>query len=173
MARCGGRLHHSNAATRLTAQRFCNETMKAEIQLENGKVSYLPGESIRGMAQWHGDVVIESIELRLIYHTSGRGTQDVCTVAVEKFERPGSSESRPFDLAAGGDRGSHPWSFSGKLISVTWGLELVVGGDVLIAECPVVVSPTGGEIDLYSHDDGSAQSESKRTDRLNADSGRR
>ena len=132
--------------------------MTADIYLENETKIYRPGEPVSGMVRWHGRDQVREIELRLIYYTSGKGTSDVKTIAVEKFPRPGASESRSFELTA---FGRHPWSFSGKLVSVVWGLELVFDDEELAAKCELIVSPTGAEIDLYAHDDGSAERESK------------
>lgn len=127
--------------------------MQATIQLNDGRAVFRPGEPVRGTVRWQSDMPVKDLELRLIYHTGGRGTEDVVTVAVAPFARPGASESRPFELLP---CGSHPWSFSGKLVSVMWALELVHDGEALAAQCEIIVSPTGGEIDLYAHDDGSA-----------------
>ena len=133
--------------------------MSGEIRLESESSVYQPDAAISGTVQWQLDKPAQSLELRLIYHTTGRGTQDVETVALETFSRPALSESRVFSLMP---EAGCPWSFSGKLISVVWGLELVTDQEQLVAKCSLVVSPSGQEIDLYAHDDGSADADSKK-----------
>ena len=125
--------------------------MTAAITLDPDVPGFLPSSPIRGTVEWISDAPVASLELRLLYHTSGAGTQDVRTVAVEKFPAAGASDKRAFELRC--PAGS-PWSFSGKKISLQWSLELVEGEDVLVANRDLVISPTGAELDLYAHAGG-------------------
>lgn len=127
--------------------------MIADIRLGSESKVYEPSAVINGTVRCQLDAPVERLELRLIYHTTGRGTQDVETVAIEGFALPTASESRSFSLTTDA---SCPWSFSGKLISIVWRLELVTDDELLLAHCSLILSPTGQEVDLYAHDDGSA-----------------
>lgn len=128
--------------------------MTGSIQLDDVSKTYRPSEPIAGTAQWQSDKPLEQVELRLVYSTSGIGTQDVETLAIQRFDHPGASESRRFELLIPADI---PWTFSGKHVSLLWTLELVEDRANLLASQALVISPTGAEIDLYAHADGNVE----------------
>ena len=119
-----------------------------KLQLDDYRMEYQPGETIRGTAEWQFDQPAEALEVRLFWHTSGKGTEDVEIVSSEQIRLS--------------DRGTHkfafvlpegPYSFSGKLVSLSWAVELVVEptGEVERVS-PIVVSPTCREIVLCTHE---------------------
>lgn len=118
------------------------------IETSGGRTGYRPGDRIEGMAGWHlarQPRPPRSVELRLFWYTEGRGTQDVEIVDTAHFEAPGADDRRSFSFALP----AAPYSFSGKLISLTWALELVAEprGESLRLE--ITVSPTGAEVLLF------------------------
>jgi hypothetical protein len=58
------------------------------------------------------------------------------------FERPEAEEARPFLFTAP----AFPVSFSGRIISLVWALELVVTPGKDCARLHLVISPTGEEL---------------------------
>ena len=128
--------------------------MTATIHLDSVSTAYRPDEPIMGSVEWSGATPSRDLELRLLYHTSGIGTQDVETVATTVFESAAATESRRFELKIPGDS---PWSFSGKLVSLLWSLELVTSDDTLVTSKALVISPTGSEIDLYAHSEANVE----------------
>ena len=116
-----------------------------EILLDANRTTYRPGETIQGTVHWALLDPPESVELRLFWFTRGKGTEDVKLIESTAFDAPGAEERRPFLLRLPGE----PYSFSGRLISLIWALELVAkpGGDTARAE--ITVSPAGDEIKLY------------------------
>ena len=119
---------------------------KLSIELNDGKGAFAPGERLEGRIEWSGDADPKALELSLLWYTSGKGTRDVGIVHTYKIDSPGSSGSDRFSFTL--PRG--PYSFSGKLISLVWALELTCtpGKDTVAKE--IVVSPTGREILLTS-----------------------
>ena len=112
------------------------------IQTRDGRTWFRPGETIEGTAAWHLDVEVEALEVRMFWYTEGKGTQDVEVVHTKHMAQPGLSGTRSFEFEV--PRG--PYSFSGKLITLAWAIELVVlpGGeterlDLLIGPQPVEV----------------------------------
>lgn len=100
------------------------------IRIDGERSSFKPGESVEGVVEGAA-----GLELRLFWYTEGKGTQDLEVVATQHLGPEGR-----FRLVLP----DSPYSFSGKLISLIWALE-VVGGAV----CPraeILVSPDGGEI---------------------------
>jgi len=115
------------------------------IELEGGKKNFSPGDKLRGKVSWDFVAPPMSIEIRLIWFTKGRGTQDAEIVEKRTFEYPGQRETRAFDfvLPVG------PYSFSGKLITLIWALELVDEDSSSSAVEEIVVAPYGKEVLLY------------------------
>jgi len=114
------------------------------IDLAEGRSSYLPGETVAGHAAWRLDRAPASAELRLFWHTQGKGDSDQEIVQTVPFAAPQADDRRPFTLRLP----PAPWSFSGKLVSLLWSLELVVAGEGA-ARVELVVSPTGRELLLH------------------------
>ena len=120
-----------------------------ELRTDGGSTWFAPGATVSCEASWRLEEDVESVEkleLRLFWYTEGKGTQDVVVVARRVVERPEPIGHRSFHfrLPAG------PYSFSGRLITLRWALELVAlpGGaaarvDLLLSPSPVEVSVQG------------------------------
>ncbi len=102
-----------------------------------------PGEEIGGQVSWRGARAPKSVELRLFWHTKGRGDRDTATIWEKNFEAPLAEERRDFTLAAP----LGPPSFSGKLVSLLWSMELVIDGKGVRVE-DIVIAPNGIEMEL-------------------------
>ena len=115
-----------------------------QIEIEGGQQAFMPGETIRGRVQWQMNNDPRKAILRIFWFTQGKGTEDSCLHEEIKFENPGPVEEHAFEfvLPVG------PYSFSGRLISLIWMVELEV--DKKYARQDVVLSPTGQEIKLGS-----------------------
>jgi hypothetical protein len=121
---------------------------RLEISTEGGRLAFHPGEELRGTASWSLDAPPTRVELRLFWRTEGKGSQDVGVAETLSFDGAAPEERREFRLRLP----PGPYSFSGKLISLIWALELVAepGAD---ASCQdITVSPTGREILIVSSD---------------------
>jgi hypothetical protein len=114
------------------------------LDLRDGKRAYRPGETVEGAARWELEAPPSRVEVRLFWYTLGKGTQDVGVVATVSWEGPGNAEKRDFSLKLP----EAPFSFSGKLISVLWALEVVVEPPADVARQEILVSPAGAEITL-------------------------
>jgi len=112
------------------------------VALKNDKTTFRPGETISGAAGWKVDKDAKSMELRLFWRTKGKGTEDAEIVDKVVFEHPQPEEVRPFSIQAP----ASPYSFSGKLISLIWSLELVALPDADAARMDLVISPSGQEV---------------------------
>ncbi len=117
--------------------------MNATITLP--KTDFAAGETISGVVSWHGSQDVRTAEVRLFWQTQGKGSNDVGVAAVETLDLPGPSGQREFSFVAP----PAPPSFSGQLISLVWGVELVLdpGGS---ASQNIVIAPGGKEI-LLNH----------------------
>lgn len=118
------------------------------IELADGPAC-TPGAEIRARLAWNLDAAPESLELRLFWHTVGKGTEDV--EVVERLALPpvASGDQRVALRAPVG-----PYSFSGRLISLVWALELMAEPAGETARAELVIAPGGEEVRLGSSADG-------------------
>lgn len=116
--------------------------MKLQIGLRENKHSYHPGEQIAGAVLWELDESPRLAELRLLWSTRGKGTEDLSVVRTEFFSDPQPGDTRPFSFQAP----EAPYGFSGKLISLIWALELVIEPGDHSERVEIVIAPEGREI---------------------------
>jgi len=117
---------------------------RLEIATEGGRLTFHPGEELRGTASWSLDAPPTKVELRLFWRTEGKGSQDVGVIETVSFDGAGPEDRREFRLHLP----SGPYSFSGKLISLIWALELVAEPGADAGRQDITLSPTGREIVL-------------------------
>lgn len=118
---------------------------RIEVSTRDGRYFFRPGEMIEGTVAWHFGEAPRSVELRLFWYTEGKGDRDLEIVTAFPFEAPGADDRRAFRLQAPAE----PWSFSGKLISLTWALEAVAEPGARAGRAEILISPTGSEILLH------------------------
>lgn len=116
------------------------------IELDDDRRWFLPGDAVSGRAVWRLETAPQAIELRLFWHTTGKGTEDVEITDSVRIEAVGAVGEREFSLRLP----LGPYSFSGSLITLAWAMELVAvpGGqtervDLVVAPTPVEVRLTG------------------------------
>jgi len=114
------------------------------LELADGKTEYRPGQSLEGVAFWELAEAPRTIEVRLYWQTQGKGTVDLEIVRTVTFNGVAAQDRRPFriELPAG------PYSVSGKLVSIVWGVELVAEPKGDSDNIEITISPTGREVRL-------------------------
>ena len=118
-----------------------------KISLDNQEAAFLPGESISGYATWNNIVAnAEKIEIRLIWHTNGKGDQDCEILNSIESSSPKTNGELQFNFIAP----HRPYSFSGQLISLTWAIEVLVFPGLEAQQAELVISNDKQEITLYS-----------------------
>ena len=116
------------------------------VETNDGATSFRPGDVVDGTVRWQLATPPREIELRLFWHTEGRGDQDLEVVQTVPFANPGAVDRRSFRVRLP----EGPYSFSGKLITLAWGLEAVALPDGWSGRIPITLSPTGEEIRLHA-----------------------
>ncbi len=111
--------------------------MSVQIEIDEGRDAFVPGEKLTGTAQWQLPKPPRAVELRLLWSTRGKGTEDAGLVESIRFEDPRPEEKRPFRLRLP----EGPYSFSGQLISLVWALELVAAPSQEAARAEFVMAP--------------------------------
>lgn len=114
------------------------------ISTSDGRTQFAPGERLDVAAEWQLDRAPRTVSVRLVWYTRGKGDTDVCVVDEQRFDDPQSFQRRDctFQLPEA------PFSFSGKLVSLVWAVEVVVEPSDESARLDIVVAPDGKEIDL-------------------------
>jgi hypothetical protein len=110
-----------------------------EIQIEDNKTDFRLGEEIRGSILWNFSGIPEPLELTLFWRTEGKGTKDIGVIETISIETAGASGQKEFKFMAP----AGPYSFSGKLISIIWALELATVNGKDSQRKDLVISPTG------------------------------
>ena len=95
------------------------------LTLDKANAEYVAGETISGKANWKTlPVKTSKLSLRLIWYTQGKGSRDFDLISSSDFEitpELRSGGEHKFEFVAPG----RPYSFSGKLIELTWAVELI------------------------------------------------
>lgn len=124
--------------------RGASTALELRIDLDREDGGFLPGETLRGRASWRLDQQPSTVDLRLFWYTSGKGTRDIDIVHTQRFEQPRREEQRAFSI----DLPRAPYSFSGTLISLIWAIELIVAPGLEAERKEFVLSPSRNEIVL-------------------------
>jgi hypothetical protein len=117
---------------------------RLQIQTPDGWSNFHPGDEIDLDLSWDLDAPPAALELRVVWNTAGKGTTDLSVVHSQTIESPAPRESRRMTITLP----TSPYSFSGKLVSLIWALELIAlpGKDSTRQE--IIIAPGGQEVVL-------------------------
>src|SRR6478735_9654655 len=117
-----------------------------QIGFRENRREFQPGDEIAGAVRWELPEPPTSAELRLCWFTRGKGTEDAEVVSTQEFEDLKPGDVRTFSFEAP----DSPYSFSGKLISVVWCVEIVLEPKKRFARETIVIAPDAREVVLPS-----------------------
>ena len=120
--------------------------MSIQIHIDEDRTVFRPGETIAGDVSWSLPVAPAQISLELFWTTRGKGQVDSEVVQSMQFKHPSASGEERFALKIP----NGPFSFSGKLVSLLWGLRLMIHPSQEQAQVNLTISPTGQEINLVA-----------------------
>lgn len=113
----------------------------SDLRVELVEVGVAPGGAIQGRVMWdRRELHPKQVEVPLGWHTAGAGDKDESAPLVERFEIGAGVGEIEFSFRAP----DGPYSFSGKLLSIVWTVEAVVGTQSV--RVPVVIGPGGREL---------------------------
>lgn len=113
------------------------------VHFDDGATAFEPGGELRGRAEWQLASPPQSLELRLLWFTQGRGEPEAETVGEQALPLQAlGDEAFAFPLPAG------PYSFVGSLITLGWAVELVAEPDVSAARAEFTLAPGGEPVRL-------------------------
>ncbi len=114
------------------------------ITTNDNRTWFKPGSSISGSVSWVTEDQVEHLELRLFWYTSGKGSEEAEIVDRLSVVTPEPSGERRFSFKAP----EGPYSFSGRLITLRWALELVLEPSKDVERLDLIVSPRPVEVDI-------------------------
>lgn len=115
------------------------------IQFTKPNPRYDCGEPVGVTVRWSElPANTETLEIRLIWFTRGKGDRDVRIVACHRIAQPSTNGSETVNF----DSPGQPYSFSGKLISLIWAVEVIVFPARQAELAELVIAPGGNEIQL-------------------------
>ncbi len=124
------------------------------IHIDYDHKDYTPGDVISGTVLWTPESIGKSnnaksakeARVSLFYQTSGRGTKEVHVIAEQAWPAEQIKGQFQFTLPR------QPYSFSGRLIALTWGLEAVSASGKETSLYEITLTPTGEPIILDAID---------------------
>src|SRR4051812_14066741 len=96
--------------------------MSIQINIDGAQSAFRPVESVNGSVSWALPVAPAQVSLELFWTTRGKGTVDSEVVQSKQIKYPAAAGEERFSLAIP----NGPYSFSGKLVSLLWGLRLMI-----------------------------------------------
>jgi hypothetical protein len=115
-----------------------------QIGLRENRDAFSPGDEITGAVRWELPEAPESAEVRLCWFTRGKGTEDSEIVESVPLDAPQAGDVRTFSFRAP----PSPYSFSGRLISLIWCVELVIEPQEHFKRAEITIAPDGKEVVL-------------------------
>ncbi|HEV7867779.1 MAG TPA: hypothetical protein VGO90_08870, partial [Chthoniobacteraceae bacterium] len=73
---------------------------QVQIGIRENRSAFAPGDEIAGAVLWEGDEAPKSAELRFLWFTRGKGTDDLAVVQKLPFPDPQAGDTRPFSFTA-------------------------------------------------------------------------
>lgn len=114
------------------------------LGLRENNTTFEPGEEIAGAVLWEFPELRKSLEVRLVWHTRGKGTEDGAIVATQPLDATTLADTATFSFVAP----QAPYSFNGTLIAVIWAVEFVVKPGEEFERIEITIAPGGKEIVL-------------------------
>ena len=118
--------------------------MNIRFGIRENQTHFRPGDEISGAVLWEGTEKPKVAEVRLLWFTRGKGTEDSEVVESVNLGNPSANDRRPFRLKAP----TAPHSFSGRLISLIWVVECELQPGDYFERAEIVVAPEAKEIVL-------------------------
>ena len=120
--------------------------MSIQIHIDEERTSFRPQETISGTISWSLPVAPAQVTLELFWTTRGKGQVDSEVAQSVQLKQPAAAGEQRFELKIP----DAPYSFSGKLVSLLWGLRLIIHPSQEQAQVNLTISPTGQEINVVT-----------------------
>lgn len=118
--------------------------MTAAIVLGNQEGRFAPKARVDGNASWELERAPAWLELRLVWHTEGKGSTEAMVIGRQRLADVGARGQRSFAF----ELAEMPYTYHGRIVSILWSVDMFAGAPPLwlrgkrIATVPIIVSPT-------------------------------
>jgi hypothetical protein len=118
--------------------------MTAAITLRNSDNRVKPNGRVEGVVSWDPASAPAWLELRLVWHTEGKGTREVMVVGRVPLTDVRVANQRTFSFTLP----AMPYTYHGRILSIMWSVDLfgpsrrLLQREEQLATQPIVVSPT-------------------------------
>ena len=116
--------------------------MTAAITLRIADGRFEPKGRVEGSASWDLGNAPAWLEVRLAWHTEGKGTKEVMVVGRARLVEVSAHDQRTFAFVLP----EMPYTYHGRIVSILWSVDVFGPGrlrrEERIATLPIVVSPT-------------------------------
>lgn len=119
-------------------------TPELYVEMRDKRSAFQPGETVEVNALWALSASPTALEARLCWFTRGKGTVDVGVASSQPAAALTQAGEQTFRFTLP----DAPYSFSGKLISLIWAVELVAQPGSRSARCEFALAPDGKEVVL-------------------------
>lgn len=108
------------------------------------KELFLPNERVTGHVYWDLERAPRWLEVRLVWHTEGKGTSEYVTIGRERLRDLAAQDRRDFSFTLP----DMPYTYHGRIVSILWSVDLVGPGRRIwrredrVATTSLVMSPT-------------------------------
>ena len=92
---------------------------RLELNIEEGRLSFSPGEAVNVELEWELEERTTEIKLRLVWFTKTKGKPEFELIQEESISNPDLTGKRSFKFQIP----IMPYSFQGKLFSLIWAFE--------------------------------------------------
>jgi len=116
----------------------------ATIVLRSQDGRFEPRGRVDGSASWSLEYAPAWLEVRLAWHTEGKGTKEVVVIGFERLRGVSAQDQRTFGLTLP----EMPYTYHGRIVSILWSVAVFGPSrrfwrrEQLLATVPIVVSPT-------------------------------
>lgn len=117
---------------------------RLQIHTPDGWTNFEPGAAVDLHLSWDLEQPPDALELRLVWNTAGKGTTDLSVVQSHTIESPTPRDSKRMTITLP----TSPYSFSGKLVSLIWALELVALPGMNSTRQEIIIAPASREVVL-------------------------
>jgi len=119
-----------------------------KIRTPGDVYAFEPGTEVAVEIEWQLDEPADSLELRLVCNTAGKGDQDLEIAQTWEFPGPTTRGSETVTMSLP----DAPYSFSGKFVSCIWAWELIAFPSDDSQRIEFTLAPDGKEIELKTVD---------------------
>jgi hypothetical protein len=116
----------------------------AVIALHRSEGTFLPKDRVAGYARWDLEHAPRWLEVRIAWHTEGKGTKEHTIVGRERWQDLSPNDRRDFVFTLP----EMPYTYHGRVLSILWSVDLIAPSrlpwrrEERVASAVIIVSPT-------------------------------